>query len=375
MDGLVVVDARYVGPSPSGIGTYVRALLDRVPALAPDLAFHFWRHPSAPSALFDAPNVSSTVVRAQANGPSTLLWPARLDRFPNEGLLHMPYNILGRGVPLPAVVTLHDVMWLEQPECCDPRPWLRPIRQAFFAAGIRRALRTAERILTVSQASADDIVRLEPSAAPRIRVTPNACGPEFRAPNDPRAAQQRASELLATDAPFFLVVGLNQPSKRHADAVRAFAAMGKPGERLVLIQRRAAGRGLDRLVRTLGVSDRVLWQPALPRRDLIALLQSACLLVHPSSAEGFGIPVLEAMACGCPVLASDIATLREVASGAAVHFPAGDLESLATAWRALADDPARRQELRAQGLQRATQFSWDRTARLTLEVYREVLEG
>ncbi|HVU04595.1 MAG TPA: glycosyltransferase family 1 protein [Polyangiaceae bacterium] len=367
-----VVDARYGGPEPSGIGNYVRGIGSRLPALSPDDRFRFWVRPRA-APIATLPNAEHVRVRAVPAGLATLLWPARLDALAPEDVFHGPANILGFGLPCPAVVTVHDVMWLEHLEWCQPRPYLRPVSRAYYTTGILRALRLADRILTVSQASADAIVRVEPGAHGRVVVTPNACEAHFRAPESRDDARREAARALGFDEPYFLVVGQNQPSKAHDVAVRAFAEAGLSRHRLVLVQRLEPGRGLHRLVRELGIERRVSFASSLPLSGLVAAYQSADALVQPSLAEGFGLPALEAMASGCPVAASDIPPLREVLGGSGLLSAPGDASALAGNLRRLAEEPTLLGELRERGLERAKAFSWDRSAALTLDVYRDVV--
>jgi glycosyltransferase involved in cell wall biosynthesis len=139
----------------------------------------------------------------------------------------------------------------------------------------------------------------------------------------------------------------------------------------VLVQRRLASRNLARLARQLHVADRIVWLETVARQDLVMLLQAAGGLIQPSVYEGFGLPVLEAMACGCPVVASDIPPLREVTAGTALLFPAGEVAALASALGDFVRSPRVRQSLSEQGLSRAREFSWDDCARATLNVYRD----
>jgi glycosyltransferase involved in cell wall biosynthesis len=366
-----VIDARRVGPTPTGIGNYTRALVERLPGLAPEVSFHLWVEPRAEKPLVDAPNVTERTIAAAPNGIRTLLWTRHLDRLSREDVLHCPANTMGRALPCATVVTIHDLMWMQRPELCEPNPILRPIRSAFFSNGIRRALRAATRILTVSYASADEIVRAAPEAKRRVRVTYNAVDERFAPAEDADAARSCASSLLGTERPFFIVLGRDQPSKGHPTAMRAFARVARKGEHLVLLQRPRLGHGLHRIATNLGILDRVHFVRQVDTPDLVALLQSANALLQPSLSEGFGIPVLEAMACGCPVVASDIPPLREVLGEAGTLVPINDGVALGAAMRRLTDDPILRQERSAQGLERARQFSWDKTAAQTLEVYRE----
>ena len=138
---------------------------------------------------------------------------------------------------------------------------------------------------------------------------------------------------------------------------------------------RPANNPLASLAATLAITDRVIWLPTVQRADLVALLQGAGALLQPSIYEGFGLPVLEAMACGCPAIVSDLPTLHEVVADAAIRVPPGDIAALASAIAAVAGSAGHRRELSGRGLERAACFSWDRCAAETLEVYRQAASG
>src|SRR4051812_30488880 len=154
-----VIDARYAGPKPSGIGEYVRALGKRLPALAMEAELCFWIRPGTDQ-FARGERVSYETVPTAPAGLATLFATRWLGRLEQGDVFHGPANILGFGLPCPAIVTVHDVMWLEHVEWCQPRPLLRPISRRYYATGIHRALSHAARILTVSHPSADAIVRL-----------------------------------------------------------------------------------------------------------------------------------------------------------------------------------------------------------------------
>lgn len=367
-----VIDARYVCNRPSGIGVYTEALITRLPALAADGSFRLWTHPERPRPV-EADNVSHHCVSYDADGLRTMFTPSRLDNLEAGDVVHFPNSLLGAGVRQASVVTIHDLMWLETPALVDGRPLVRRARQPFYQAAMRRALERATRIITVSKATADRVLHLVPSALDRLTVTYNAVSPEFSPPADVEASRRRAAAVLETEAPYFVVVGKNEPYKAHHVAVRAFAAAARSNERLVLVQREFVGRGLSRLVRKLRLGRRVVWVPKLSRPDLVDVLRSARGLLQPSLVEGFGIPVLEAIACGCPVVASDTPALVEVLDGAALHGAVGDPEDMGRAIRRLRDRQLRA-DLRGRGLERARAFNWDDTARATLDVYRDARE-
>jgi len=367
--GRFVIDARYVSSRPSGIGNYVAALIARLPALAPEARFRLWTHPECPTPV-NAANVTTQVVPAPADGLRTLLRPAALAPLSPEDVVHFPYSLLGRGLPCARVVTIHDLMWLEHPDLVDFRPLMSRVRAGFYRAGMRKALRSATRLIAVSQATADRILAVSPSSSRRVRVIHNAASPAFVAPTDLAASLRRAAELIGSDAPYYLVVGKNEPYKGHQLVLQAFAREARAGELLVLVQRTRSGAGLSRLAQELGIADRLRWLPTLSESELVTVVQAARALLQPSLVEGFGIPALEAMAAGCPVIASDTPALVEVLGGAGLHAQVGDVAGLAAAMNRLRSGSLR-EELRARGFERARDFSWDAAAEQTLEVYRE----
>ncbi len=367
----VTLDFRYIRKHPSGIGTYASALLHRLPHLSGQDSLRVWLHPEAPSNLPKADNVTYVSVSAPANGFRTLIRPYSLDNLSQSDVFHSPHNLLGFNVPCASVVTVHDVMWFDRPDLIDAWWAKRMGRQLFFRFGIKHALHHANKIVTVSKASADAITRISPSSLPRVHVIHNAVEPEFRPPADRDQAKARAAQILANQAPYYLVVGANHPSKRHQDAIRAFSMLPNKHAHLVIVQRRHAKQGLTDLVHELGITDRVVWKSCVNTADLITLYQAADAFIHPSLAEGFGLPVLEAMACGCPVIAYDIAAVREVIEKSGVLVNVGNVQALLDAWRKVTENPNYASELRMQGLERARAFSWEKNASQTLEVYRD----
>jgi glycosyltransferase involved in cell wall biosynthesis len=370
----VALDARYVREKPSGIGTYVQALVERIPAAAPDDRFLFWAHPLARHPLSHAPNTSDVIVRPGPNSPLPIWWPARYAPFDEVDLFHSPHNLLPRGVPCASVVTVHDVMAIERPEL-HLQGLERVAKRTYYPGAVWRALDQAAHLIAPSRAVADRIAALRPEAARRTSVVHEAADPIFAPAADPPLARRQAAELIGSDRPYLLVVGANAATKRHGDAVAAFAARVPPPWRLVLLQRQGASPRLARLARALGVADRIVWLPRVERSEVVTLMQSAGALVQPSVYEGFGLPVIEAMACGCPVVASDIPVFREIAAGAAAYAPPLDVPALGTVLGELVRSPVRREEMSAAGLERARRFSWARCAAETLDVYRLAANG
>jgi glycosyltransferase involved in cell wall biosynthesis len=374
----ISMDCRYIRERPSGIGAYVQALLERLPALDPSSTFQLWTHPAARGTLATRPGLSEVVVHAGANSPATLLWPSRLVDLRGVDVLFAPFNLLGRGLRLPTVVTIHDLMWLLTPEACEGRSLLTPAQALFYRDGILRALREATRLVAISRATADAIALVAPDALPRTRVIHHGVEPRFRPPSDRDALRARLHARHSIDA-YFLVVGQNSPSKNHGAILEAFAAARLDRRvKLVLVQRLYARRGpplargvaLDERARELGIGDRVSFVSGLSGEEVVELIQGALALVQYSRFEGFGMPALEAMACGTPVVASDIPPLVEVLGGAGLHATLAP-SSLAEALGRVAASEALREELRGRSLERSGAFSWERCAREHLELLRE----
>ncbi|MEP6809562.1 MAG: glycosyltransferase family 1 protein [Chthoniobacterales bacterium] len=366
----IAFDARYIREKPSGIGTYVEALVERLPGLSPTDEFVFWAHRLAGRRLAKAPNAREFVVRPNPNSPRTIFWPRLFASFDGIDVFHTPQNILPQGVPCASVVTMHDVMSIERPDL-HMQGAERIFTSGYYQRAVWRALHKATLLIAVTQATADRMIALLPAVAPRVRVIWEAADAVFRPAADRDAAKKKASELTGSDAPYLLLVGANAPTKRHAMALAEFAAKVPRPWRLVLLQRLRSGKGLAALANKLGIADRLVWLSRVTQEDVAVLMQAAGALIQPSIYEGVGLPVLEAMACGCPVVASDIAPFREITAGAARLFPVADSAGLACALREVVDSAELRRGLSAAGLVRSRAFSWDRAARETLEVYHE----
>ncbi len=366
----VAIDARYVREKPSGIGVYVQALIDRLPLLGAGDEFFLWAHRLAQHPLSSASNTSEVTVRPGPASPWPLLWPRHYASFRDVDVFHSPHNMMPRGLPCASVVTVHDVMSIERPDL-HLQGIERAFKSRYYQQAVWRALRHATRLIAPTKATADRICALAPEAAARVSVIWEAAADCFRPPEDFDATQKEAARLTGSTSPYLLVVGANAPTKRHALAISAFAAAVPRPWRLILLQRRKARGGLVRLAERLHLADRIVWLDVLKRQDVVMLMQAAGALVQPSVYEGFGLPVLEAMTCGCPVVASDIAPFREITGGAAILFPPDEVEELRVALKNVVQSPELRRSLRQQGLSRAREFSWDRCARETLEVYHD----
>lgn len=370
----ICLDCRYIGPRTSGIGKLVAALVEHLPGLAPDWEFLFLRNPALGRALTAVANVSEVPLAAAANGPGTLLWLPRLVDLSSVDLFHAPANILPAGLTMPAVTTIHDTMWLTSPRLCNPRLWGR-VEQRFYRHGMRRALRQSSAILTPSEATRKALLELalEPGLAERSFVAVPGVPHGFTAGNADRAF---LGQLGLTEGRYVLTVGQAAPYKNHAGAIRGFASAfaGQAEWQLVLVQRRGTETvELQRLAASLGVGSQVRAIGEIPETDLVKLYQGAGALLHPSLCEGFGLPVAEAMASGCPVIASNLSAMPEVTKGAALLVDPHDPAMIGRALRRIASESELRTGLQEKGLIRAGELDRRAFAEANLRVYRRVL--
>jgi glycosyltransferase involved in cell wall biosynthesis len=234
----------------------------------------------------------------------------------------------------------------------------------------------ADLVLTYSEHTRRDVAARLNVPLDRIRVTPLAAHEQFRPAEDASALRGVLARHGLADRPYVLAVGMLEARKNLVRLLEAFAMLKRAepglGHRLVLAGVKAWGaEAVFAAVRRLGLGGEVRWLDFVPFEDLPALLGGADLLAHPSLYEGFGLPPLEAMACGTPVVASATTSLPEVVGEAGVLADPLRPESFAAAMRRVLTDRTLHAELRWRGVQQARRFSWERTARLTLAAYEE----
>jgi glycosyltransferase involved in cell wall biosynthesis len=286
-------------------------------------------------------------------------------------LLHVPhYNVpaLYRGR---MVVTIHDLTHVTDPEFRHTaKSWIygRPM--------LKIAALKARHVVTVSEYSKRQIVERLGVRADKVSSIYNGVDARFR-PIDRDEAARRVDAALEIGRPYLLFVGNLKPHKNLGTLLRAFALLrerGRTDHALLLVgdDRKRRQVVLEEVSR-LGIAEAVRHIPWAPERLLPELYRAAELLVMPSTSEGFGLPVLEAMGCGTPVACSTATSLPEVGSDAVEYFDPHSMEDIAAAIERVLDSPARQAELHEKGLKQAAKFTWEECARKHLEIYRQVL--
>jgi glycosyltransferase involved in cell wall biosynthesis len=244
----------------------------------------------------------------------------------------------------------------------------------YLSRAVRSAAKQAKRVIAVSEATKRDVVDLLQVAPERIDVTPLGVDPRFRRPSAEAISDFRLANELTR--PFVLAVGTREPRKNLPALIRAFAKVkGEIPHDLV----HAGGAGwlpdeLDRAVAEANLGDRLRFVDFVPHDDLPLWYSAADCFVMPSLYEGFGLPLLESMACGAPAIASNRSSLPEVAGDAALLCEPDDM-SIAHALATVLHDGELRHRLHLAGPERSSQFTWQRTAELTAESYRKALDA
>jgi glycosyltransferase involved in cell wall biosynthesis len=333
--------------------------------------------PPAPSPQPPAPSPQSPAPSPQLEVriiPFPRLWTHlrlawEVSRHPPD-VLFIPAHVMPLVCPLPAAVTVHDLGYLHYPEAH------RPLDRWYLDWTTRRHARLAARVIADSQATRADLMRYYGADPGRIAVVYPGRDEALGRVNDP-AAIAAVKARYGVSGAYLLYLGTLQPRKNLVRLVEAFARLPSPasGYQLVLAGKR--GWLYDDLfarVGSLGLSDRVLFPGYVADEDKAALISGATALVYPSLYEGFGLPVLEAMACGTPVLTSNVSSLPEVAGDAALLIDPLEVDAIAAGMAHLTADADLRRSLVAKGYAQVRKFSWADAARQVLQVLESLVQ-
>ena len=371
----IAIDASSVPAKPAGAGVYaielVRAMAERDRR---DGYALFARGSTFDVDMGDKRNWKIERVSASSR-PARLAWeqiqlPRALDRLGID-VLHSTHHTLPlAGVRCRRVVTIHDVTFFRIPERYPP------IRRFYMQTLTRLSACAADAIIVPSNAALDDVLsRLH---VPAEKVVTVYEAPARRFAPVPAPESVPVLRELGVDSPYVLSVGSLEPGKNRPRLIRAMRMLRDQGfeQRLVVVGQKAWNLDDElALVTELNMQDRVQYLGYVGDSQLPALYSAAAAFAFPSLHEGFGLPVIEAMACGTPVLTSNISATAEVAGDAAVLVDPLSVEAIRDGLRQLLGDPALRAELSARGLGRASEFSWGRAADETHAVYERVVRG
>jgi glycosyltransferase involved in cell wall biosynthesis len=394
-------DARWYNDS--GVGTYVAELVQAMAQLQSANGIELvvyesaldtnaeTRHAASPA--LNIPNVERVVLRSPKYSVGEQFELARRCRLDRLNVLHCPFYVMPLAAPCPVVITIHDLI-----------PFLFPIYSASKGLVIRTVYRVAARraahVITVSQHTADDVHKILRVPVARVTAIPNAANPVFTATPVTNAAQEQSflRDKFGITGPY--VMASSARNWRHKNLESALAAIELTGNEFAGDELSSSPHSGSPKFQTIvyGPPDGLIaaggktnlgspgtdgrnnrWQGIALRHtgftsaaDLAILFRHARAFLMPSLYEGFGLPILEAMSCGCPVITSNGGSLPEVAGDGAQTFPPHDVQSMASALAGLLTSEETFSRWRAAALHRATQFSWLRTAQETINVYRSL---
>jgi glycosyltransferase involved in cell wall biosynthesis len=351
---LVALDARLLTEQATGDTSYWRGLVSGLSQFDPGLRFLLCSNAPRPDWIPERPHFRWEVVPGRGRWWSLSSFPRAAEAH-GAAAVHTQYNIspLVRN----GITTVHDVSFFVGPE------WFGLRDRTVLRTMVPRSVKRAARVITVSETSKSEIETYIPAAVGKVRVTYNALGDNIKPmPEDEARAEVKRLGIVG---PYVMTVGTRWPRKNMALAIEAVALLPEPSPyKLVVTGKPGWGPEVG--------NARTVFPGYVSDRELTALYQCAALYVAPSRHEGFGIPLLEAWACGCPVLCSTGGALPEVAGDAAEVVEGWEPRAWSRAIAGLLADSSKLERLRERGRERLRQFSWLETAKKTVEVYREV---
>jgi glycosyltransferase involved in cell wall biosynthesis len=368
------IDATALPPQPVGAGNYIIQIIRALAELGEDASYTVFAQPHGREliGLAEGNNLRFEMV-SEMPPARRLTWeqtrlPSLLRRS-RVDLLHSLHYTMPLRHPVKQVVTLHDMTYFLFPALHTFS------KRYFFRAFIKLSGRQADALLADSESTRRDAIRLAGIPAGKITTALLGVTPEFTPIKNPEKLH-RVAEKYQLPGRFILFVGLLEPRKNVITLLRAYQ-QNRPeleGRRLVIVGRKGwMYNQLQQIVGELNLGEDVHFTGYVEQADLPAVYNLADVFVYPSIYEGFGLPVLEAMACGTPVITTNVSSMPEITGEAGILVPAVDTAALGSALRSILSDPTLQQKISQEGLQRAAAFTWQHTARLTFDVYQRVL--
>jgi glycosyltransferase involved in cell wall biosynthesis len=359
-----------------GIGRHTRELVGALAAQDAETAYLLFAAGYRGDALPTPPGPNFSW-RATATSDLWLarIWhrarlPVPIERWTGPiDLLHAPDFVLPPTRPgTRTVLTVHDLSFARSPETTPPR------LVGYLNQVVPRSVQRADRVLAVSEATRQDVIALYGAPPEKVAVIYNGVDARFRPIEDAGARRAIRARYGIGDAPYILAVGTVHARKNYPRLVEAVHRLTRPELRLVIAGGRGNPRGpLHTRIAELGLAGQVIFAGFVGDEDLPALYSAARVLAFPSIYEGFGLPALEAMACGTPVVTSNTSSLPEIVGEAGLLVDPYDVDALAGALARALDDEPLRAVLVEKGLRRARRFTWAEAARQTRAVYGELV--
>jgi glycosyltransferase involved in cell wall biosynthesis len=353
-----------------GVGRYMKCLAEAVMARAAEHDYLLILPPDAQEmiTLPDRP-VERICSASRYYSVQEQLELPRLLRRHQADLLHSPHFNIPLARPCPTVVTIHDVIYLACKQDLPSR-----LGRLYYHAMMAASVRRADRVITVSEFSKREIVRYLKADPAKIDVIHSGVDPGFRRVID-RPQLEAVLSRYGIDEDYILYTGIYKPRKNHAGLVRAFGEFLRSGTKAKLViagpfAQREGEADLRQLAAELGIAGRIIFTGFVPDSDLPSLYSAARVYACPSLYEGFGFTVLEAMACGVPVVCSAATSLPEIAGDAALYADSQNPHEFAAALRRAFHETGLRGELIEKGLDNVRRFSWQKAANATLSVYQ-----
>jgi glycosyltransferase involved in cell wall biosynthesis len=367
---LIGIDGRSLGPTKTGIGTYLYEMLSHRPFSSSATDLHLFSHRPITSPVNQA---ELHVSKAAYGLPWYLFRSFRSINHFNFDVFWGPQSLLPGCLSqtVPSVITIHDCVH-RAGLAYAPSVTYNLLHRYFIPQAVRRSAR----ILTVSSFVADEIHRFHGVLPAKIEVTPLGVGSRFSLANIDATRISRVLTSFQIEIPFVLWVGTLEPRKNVRKLLEAFALLPSSLRRrlmLVLVGKEGWGRTMTSLLRSFSKEYRVLLTGYVKEEDLPCIYAAAQVLVFPSFYEGFGLPVLEAMAAGCPVIASNTSALKEIVGKAGMTLdPTSPAEDWSQSITRVLGSPELRSQLKESGFLQAAKYKWDDCASHTYQVFRAI---
>ena len=369
------IDATALPPQPVGAGNYIIQLIRAFAALEGENQFVIFASERGQYLinLPNKPNLEWKLIGDRHPG-LRLIWEqtyfSRLIREANVDLLHSLHYTRPLRLFCPSIVTFHDMTFFLYPELHTRT------KRIFFPQAIKSSSRRADFVITVSESTRQDAIRLLGLSPDRVITIQHGVDRSFR-PLNTIEFGKRVAYKYRLPSKFILYVGLIEPRKNLPLLINAYKKLVDNGtdHNLVLVGR--FGWMFDELlqqIEKLSLTDKVILTGYVEQEDLPMVYNLCDLFVYPTLYEGFGLPALEAMACGIPVITTDVSSLPEIVGEAGLLVPPDDVEALFQGINNVLNDEDLRLNMARRGTEQAAKFSWDRAARSTLEVYRQAIK-